>query len=90
MPTIQYLLPWDGGKLHATRAITLPPPGSPSTRTRRPGFSARPKRTPQPRGFTNTVWQFSEKRTSGSMLVRRSGICARTRVPCRRCSRVLT
>ena len=88
MPTIQYLLPGDGGRLQATRAVALPPPGSPSTRTRRPGFKARPKRTPQPRGFTKTVWQFSESGTSGSILVMRKGICAFTRVPFRRCRSV--
>jgi len=41
---------------------------------------------PQPEGFTKTVWQFSENLVAGSRLVSRTGICARTRVPRRRCA----
>jgi hypothetical protein len=81
MPTSQYLLPSPGARLQATLAVTLPPHGNPSTRTRSPGFNGRAKRIPQPRGFTSTVWQFSENEIAGSTLVMRRGICARTRVP---------
>jgi hypothetical protein len=84
MPTSQYLLPVPGAKLLATVAVALAPTGKPSIRTRRPGFKGLEKRIPQPRGLTSKVWQFSENEISGSMLVTRKGICARTRVPCRR------
>ena len=89
IPTTQYLPPGPGDRLLATCPSALRPPGSPSTRTRSPGFRGRTKRTPQPRGFTNRVWQFSENEIAGSMLVMRKGICARTRVPNRRCESVL-
>ncbi len=48
MPTSQYLLPVCNGKLLATLAVILPPPGRSSTRICVPGSSARVKRTPQP------------------------------------------
>lgn len=68
----------------ATRAVVVLPPGRSSTRTCDPGLSGRGDRTPQPRGLTNKVWQDSENESDGSRLVRRKGICARTRVPFRR------
>lgn len=88
MPTSQYLPPSAGARLLATCASAHRTPGSPSTRTRSPGFSGRAKRIPQPRGLTSIVWQFSENETDGSALVMRMGICARTRVPKRRWIRV--
>ena len=87
---IQNRLPRPGGKLQATRAVAGLPLGRPSTRTRVPAFRARRNRTPHPLGFTRTVWQISEKEVAGSRLVIRTGICAFTRVPCRRCTRVST
>lgn len=88
MPTSQYLPPSAGARLLATCASAHRTPGSPSTRTRSPGFNGRAKRIPQPRGLTNMVWQFSENETDGSALVMRMGICALTRVPNRRCIKV--
>jgi hypothetical protein len=55
IPTTQYLFPTFGGRLLATRAVILPPPGRSSIRNRIPGFSDRGKRTPQPSGFTSSV-----------------------------------
>jgi hypothetical protein len=55
IPITQYLFPTLGGRLLATRAVILPPPGRSSMRKRMPGFSDRGKRTPQPRGFTSSV-----------------------------------
>lgn len=83
IPTTQYLLA--KRMLLVTRAFTLEPPGSSSTRICAPGLSGRLKRTPQPWGFTDRVWHLSENvALSESRLVTRTGICARTRVP-RRC-----
>ncbi len=48
MPTSQYLPPVCNGKLLATLAVMLPPPGRSSTRTCVPGASSLLKRTPQP------------------------------------------
>lgn len=54
-PSTQYLLPFDGGRLQAMRALTLLPPGRCSTRTRVPVFRGRLTRTPQPFGLTINV-----------------------------------
>lgn len=85
-PTIQYLLPSETRILEATLAVMLPPEGSSSMRTIDPGFSGRDSRTPQPFGFTSSVWQRSENLFVESRLVMRKGICARTLVPRRRCT----
>jgi len=84
IPTNQYLLSSESRMLLAIRAVTVLPPGRSSTRTRMPGFKDWGSRTPHPNGFTSTVWQRAEKEIAGSRLVKRNGICARTRVPCRR------
>jgi hypothetical protein len=84
MPINQYLLAVFSGTLLATRAVTAVPPGRFSTRTCNPALSGRGNRTPQPRGLTTIVWQFSAKEVDGSRLLTRTGICARTRVPRRR------
>ena len=84
IPTNQYLSSSESLRLLATFAVTVLPPGRSSTRTRMPGFSDCGNRTPHPNGLTSTVWQRAEKEIAGSRLVRRTGICARTRVPCRR------
>ncbi len=81
MPTSQYLLSAEIRKLLAILAVTLLPEGSSSTRTRIPGLRERGKRTPQPLGFTRSVWHRSEKRVAGSRLVTRKGICAFSLVP---------
>src|SRR6185437_6947423 len=84
IPTIQYLLPSSSGRVQATVAAVIPRPGRSSMRNCVPFVSGRGERTPQPCGFTINVWQLSEN-FSPATLVIRTGICARTLVPSRRC-----
>jgi len=88
MPMVQNRLPMPGGRMLATRAVVVLPPGKSSIRTHEPGVRGREERRPQPQGFTNKVWHNSEKGSDGSRLVTRKGICARTRVPCRLCREI--
>jgi hypothetical protein len=64
----------------ATRAVTLPTPGSPSSWTGVPASTARENFIPQPCGFTTSVCAFSMNGCAGSRLVTRMGISQRMRV----------